>query len=175
MIHYGVSGFNILEHWECCYTLNSYHVPPSVVREHFEFITRFKTLADFDIATTGIDRCISGHLSARDRLLAEGLLSFNELDQIYQAVGRTRPFTNENKEVVVISRNRFAPAMVVVDTVGQLRDVLELPMWDENRIDSNVRKVTQVVSQGLSEAEALAVLDMPRSTYYYYKKMVKNA
>lgn len=159
--NYGVSGFNSYEHFDCVFTVTTYNAKTEVLQNRLNYFNNYTNSQQISSIDTNYGtRQVAGLLDDFTRKLANNILHLEEVSVILQAVGRIRPFTNHNREMVVIYRGDLGLGEAVVATMDELRGELNLPSYIEYRTQRRLEVVQALLDQGYSRtaiAEQLGV------------------
>ena len=105
IIHYGMIGTNLFQHFDCAYCLTGYYVTENVVNGILQDVLASDMHIPIKVYTQGSPRRRkAGVLNNQHRCydvhhLAQLALNQQEMDVVLQAVGRVRPYT-KGREII---------------------------------------------------------------------------
>ena len=163
LIHYGLIGTNLFEHFDCAFCLTGFYVNAEVVDAVLQDVLGADGRIPIVVRTEGSPRRRRARVAdPRHRRydvdrLAQLALDQQELDAVLQAVGRVRPYTRP-REVVTFqcAAHPRRPYDREFAGLGEAREFFGIPSRRERDRDRNRLRIREARSAGLTQAQAQA-------------------
>lgn len=175
LIHYGVIGTNLFEHFDCAFCLNSYYVRKEVVDGIVQDLLPSDMQIPTRIRTGGTPRRRTVEaLRENDRYfdvphLTQLALDELEIGTVIQAVGRVRPFTRP-REIFTFQCASSTAATYYREfhTLAQARKFFGIPNRRERRRAALVVAILNLKARGLKQVDVAADLNVSVRTIRRY-------
>jgi hypothetical protein len=161
LIHYGMVGTNLFEHFDCAFCLSSYYVNESVLNGVVQDVLGSDYHIPIQIKTGGRPRRRTVSLvNSRDKFfdviqLAKAALEDKELGTVIQAIGRVRPFTKPREiltmQCSVLSSNHPITEFQSLDDARQHFQILSP---QKRRIDLLIGTIKKLRNEGKTQKQA---------------------
>jgi hypothetical protein len=175
LINFGLIGTNLFECFDCAYCLTGFYVNPEIVDTILQDVLASDGHLPIAITTEGSPRRRRARVAdPRQRIydvdrLAQYALDQQELDVMVQAVGRVRPYTRPRE---VITFQCAAHPQLDYDrefnSIEEARQFFGIPSRRERDRDRNADRVRAARQAGMTQREAVAALQLGRSTVKRY-------
>ncbi len=167
LVHYGLIGTNLFEHFDCAFALTGFYVNAEIVDAILQDVLGSDGQIPIVVRTEGSPRRRRARVAdPRHRNydvdhLAQFALDQQELDVVLQAIGRVRPYTR-SREVVTFqcARNPQRPYDREFGSLEEARQFFGIPSRRERDRDRNRLRVQEARRAGLTQAEAAVSLGL---------------
>jgi hypothetical protein len=175
VIHYGISGVNAFEDYECCLCLSGYYFNGDVL----DYAVQEAEPEEFRIdSSVAVDNMGVRHAQVPDRYkyscmpeVYRSAQMYHEGEVVMQAVGRVRPFTKPR--FVMLFNNSRLPRDLDVDleflNLKMARDhfgFIHLRAW---RYERQMREALDLRASGMSQAEVAVKIGVSERTIQRYE------
>jgi hypothetical protein len=174
LLHFGIAGVNAYENYDCCFAVTDYNASEEVVSEAIDALTDFKSHRKFGIETDFNGRYITGYMVSTARQEIQTWLEFFEDGVIRQALGRIRPFTKPNKEIIYFHRSSVMPWEFTISSLVEARALFGIKTLYEKKQKTLHDKIIADKADGASMAELVDKYGVHRTTIYRIIQRRKN-
>lgn len=180
VLHYGVLGINDYAGYEAAYCVDSYYVPTCALNAavHAAEPEAFHQTLEIYSGNDRFRRVRVARPADPDQGLlavADLFLARLETDRVIQVVGRVR-YATRPREVITFQMTDMGRAIEgcrEVASLDQLRAVLGLPKAKDIDFAVQVRRIEELLAQGLTEEQIATELRVSRSTVSRRRAAVK--
>jgi len=176
IIHYGIIGVNLFEHFDAAYCLNGYYVNEYIVNQCLQDIIPQNWRLQIEIITQGRPkRRIAQVANPRDRIYdvhqaAPLALEYQELDPVLQAVGRVRPFTRP-REIITFQCGQIPGVEYTqeFDLLPEARLFFGISSRQQYKTHKKAEQVAALRAQGLTQSQVAEKLRVSERTVRRYE------
>ena len=165
IIHYGMIGTNLFEHFDSAYCLTGYYVTECAVNGILQDILASDMKIPLNISTEGRPcRRKAGVLNSKDRSydihgLAQHALDYQEIETVLQAVGRVRPYTSPC-EIITFQCGEHPKQKYTEEftSLGEAREYFGILSSRSEKKEETREKTQKAKQSGLTQKNAAAQL-----------------
>tara|TARA_R110002072_G_scaffold302603_1_gene486686 strand:+ start:147710 stop:149530 length:1821 start_codon:yes stop_codon:yes gene_type:complete len=174
LIHFGISGLNLFEHFDAAYSLTGYYINNRVLTDTVHDLDRSADRYEIKINATKRPhrRVAVVETDAQTSILpliAQESLDQLEGDVIVQAVGRVRPMTRP-REVITFHAGQL-PGITLdrnFDSLGQARGYFGVPTSRRRQLEERQARAQALRNKGVTPREIAKKLDLSERTVRRY-------
>jgi hypothetical protein len=157
IIHYGMIGTNLYQHFDAAYCLTSYYVTEEVVNDILQDLVATDCRLPIQIHTEGLPR--RRRVEVTDQTygytdvhqMANKALKQQELDTVIQAVGRVRPYTQPR--TIITFQCAEIPEAIEFNNLGQARRHFNLPARQQTQVTNKRTRIASARRKGLTQKQ----------------------
>lgn len=169
VITFGIKGINSLTAYDYIFCMNSFNTTSEIVSLHLSFYYNFREMYDVKIVEENGNRSIGTNIPSEQRRVAAKLFKLYEKTTVIQAIGRIRPFTLPNKEVIVVQKSTVHPYERVINSFKKFKEAYNIPARNSFNKQQRKEQVCELLGQGGSVSEVAKRLNISRQTVYNFK------
>jgi hypothetical protein len=160
IIHYGLIGTNLFQHFDCAYCLCGFYVAEQTVNDILQDVLASDMNIPIKVYSTGHPcRRRAGVLHAQHRgfdvhRLAQLALDHQEMDSVLQAVGRVRPYTKP-REIITFQCAEHPKLSYTreFNSIKEARQFFEVDSQRNRQKQEIISRVLRAKEAGLKQTE----------------------